>query len=269
MQQPLMDDVLSGHVAIVTGAGRGLGRGGAVGLARRGATVVAVARTESELAKTVALGPAGRIRAAVVDLASPAAVDALVDDVVAEHGHVDILVNNAGMLPFEPFERTTPELWHQVMQVNLHSAYQLTWRLYPAMMARGRGVISNVSSGAGVRPFILETAYCATKYALEGWTKSLALEALDHGVAVTLTTPGAPSKPTSMTEVQFLALPDEARARYADDLDVAEAFAWIGGRADTRLNGRRLDLHGLGKLVRERGFGVGTHDVLQRMDRVA
>jgi NAD(P)-dependent dehydrogenase (short-subunit alcohol dehydrogenase family) len=269
MQQPLMDDVLSGHVAIVTGAGRGLGRGGAVGLARRGATVVAVARTEAELAKTAAMGPAGRIVPVVVDLESPAAVDALVDEVLADHGHVDILVNNAGMLPFEPFERTTPALWHQVMQVNLHSAYQLAWRLYPAMVARGRGVISNVSSGAGVRPFILETVYCATKYALEGWTKSLALEALDHGVAVTLTTPGAPSKPTSMTEAQFLALPDEARARYADDLDVAEAFAWIGGQVDTRLNGRRLDLHGLGKLVRERGFGVSTHDVLQRMDRVA
>jgi NAD(P)-dependent dehydrogenase (short-subunit alcohol dehydrogenase family) len=59
-------------------------------------------------------------------------------------------------------------------------------------------------------------------------TKSIALEALEHGVAVTLTTPGAPSKPTSMTEAEFLALPDEARARYADDLDVAEAFGWLG-----------------------------------------
>jgi NAD(P)-dependent dehydrogenase (short-subunit alcohol dehydrogenase family) len=264
---PLVDDALAGQLAIVTGAGRGLGRGGAVGLARRGATVIAVARTESELERTVALAPPGRVVPSVVDLASPAAVDGLVDRLEAEHGRIDIVINNAGMLPFEPFERTTPELWHRVMQVNLHAAYQLAWRCYPAMAARGRGVISNVSSGAGVRPFILETAYCATKYALEGLTKSIALEALEHGVAVTLTTPGVLSKPTSMTEAAFEALPAEARARYADDLDVAEAFGWIGGRVDTRLNGRRLDLHGLGALVRERGWGVSTVEVLQRVDR--
>ena len=264
---PLADDALQGQLAIITGAGRGLGRGGAVGLARRGATVIAVARSEDELERTAALAPSGRVIPTVVDLGSPEAVDALVDRLLAEYGQVDIVINNAGMLPFEPFERTTPALWHQVMQVNLHAAYQLAWRCYPAMVERGRGVISNVSSGAGVRPFILETAYCATKYALEGLTKSIALEALEHGVAVTLTTPGAPSKPTSMTEAEFLALPDEARARYADDLDVAEAFAWIGAQVDTRLNGRRLDLHGLGALVRERGWGVSTLEVLQRVDR--
>ena len=266
-QTPLSDDALQGQVAIVTGAGRGLGRGGAVGLARRGATVIAVARSRDELERTAALAPEGSVVPTVVDLVDPEAVDLLVDRLEAEYGQVDILINNAGMLPFEPFERTTPDLWHTVMQVNLHAAYQLAWRLYPAMVARGRGVISNVSSGAGVRPFILETAYCATKYALEGLTKSLALEALEHGVAVTLTTPGAPSKPTSMTEAEFLALPTDVRARYADDLDVAEAFAWIGAQVDTRLNGRRLDLHGLGALVRERGWGVSPHEALQRVDR--
>ncbi len=266
-QLPMTDDALQGQVAIVTGAGRGLGRGGAVGLARRGATVIAVARSRDELERTASMAPEGRVLPTVVDLASPDAVDALVDRLEADYGQIDIVINNAGMLPFEPFERTTPELWHQVMQVNLHAAFQLAWRCYPAMVARGRGVISNVSSGAGVRPFILETAYCATKYALEGLTKSIGLEALDHGVAVTLTTPGAPSKPTSMTEAEFLALPDEARARYADDLDVAEAFAWIGGQVDTRLNGRRLDLHGLGALVRERGWGLTTVEALQRVDR--
>ena len=266
---PLRDDALRGQVAIITGAGRGLGRGGAVGLARRGATVLAVARTEAELQRTAAMEPNGTIIPVVLDLASPSAIDAFVDRVLAEYGHVDVLINNAGMLPFEPFERTDPELYASVMQVNLHSAYQLMWRLYPGMQARGRGVISNVSSGAGVRPFILETAYATSKYALEGLTKSLALEALEHGVAVTLTTPGTLSKPTSMTEAQFEALPEEQRKRYADDLDVAEAFGWIGGQSDTRLNGARLDLHGLGALVRERGWGVSSHQVLQRVNRPA
>jgi len=268
-QQPLSDATLKGQVAIVTGAGRGLGRGGAVGLARRGATVIAVARSRGELERTAAMAPAGLVVPTVVDLADPAAVDGLVDQLEAEYGQIDILINNAGMLPFEPFERTTPALWSTVMQVNLHAAYQLAWRCYPGMVARGRGVISNVSSGAGVRPFILETAYCATKYALEGLTKSIALEALDHGVAVTLTTPGAPSKPTSMTEAEFLALPDEQRARYADDLDVAEAFGWLGGQLDTRINGRRFDLHGLGALVRERGWGLSAAEALQRVDRTS
>jgi len=269
VSDPLRDTSLQGQVAIITGAGRGLGRGGAVGLARRGATVLAVARTEKELRRTAALEPSGKIVPVVLDLASPSAIDTFVDAVLADHGDVDILINNAGMLPFEPFEKTDPELYGHVMQVNLHSAYQLMWRLYPRMQARGRGVISNVSSGAGVRPFILETAYATSKYALEGLTKSLALEALEHGVAVTLTTPGAPSKPTSMTEEQFLALPAEQRNRYADDLDVAEAFGWIGGQVDTRLNGARLDLHGLGALVRDRGWSVSSHEALQRVNRTS
>lgn len=261
------DQALAGQLAIVTGAGRGLGRGAAVGLARRGATVLAVARTASELERTRALAPAGRVLSEILDLGDAAAVEAFIERVHVEHGAVDVLINNAGMLPFEPFEATTPELWAQVMQVNLHSAYQLSYRCYRSMIERGRGVISNVSSGAGVRPFILETAYATTKYALEGLTRSLALEALDHGVAVTLTTPGAPSKPTSMTEAQFEALPIEERRRYADDLDVAEAFGWIGAQVDTRLNGHRLDLHGLGALVRERGWGLSVHAAVQRIDR--
>ncbi|MEX2502606.1 MAG: SDR family NAD(P)-dependent oxidoreductase [Trueperaceae bacterium] len=264
---PRSDEALTGQVTLVTGAGRGLGRGAAVGLARRGATVIAAARTASELDRTAALAPSGRVIPVLVDLADPAAVDALVDRTTADHGDVDVLINNAAMLPFEPFERTTPDLWARVMQVNLHAAYQLAWRVYPAMMERKRGVISNVSSGAGVRPFVLETAYVATKYALEGWTKSLALEALPHGVAVTLTTPGAPSKPTSMTEEAFLALAPTERDRYADDLDVAEAFGWLGGRTDTIVNGRRFDLHGLGALVRERGFDLSAHEALQRTQR--
>lgn len=261
------DDALRGRLALVTGAGRGLGRGAAVGLARRGATVVAVARTRDELERTAVLASEGRIVPTVTDLASPAEVERLFNETVAEHGPVEILINNAAMLPFEPFERTGPELWNRVMQVNLHSAHYLAWRAYPGMVERGRGVISNVSSGAGIRPFVLETAYCATKYALEGWTRSLALEALSHGVAVTLTTPGVPSKPTSMSEAEFLALDASDRARYADDLDVAEGFGWIGGTVDVLLNGRRLDLHGLGALIRERGFGATTSEVLQRVDR--
>lgn len=267
MAAHLTDEALAGQVALVTGAGRGLGRGAAVGLARRGATVIAVARTLEELERTADLAPRGMVIPKIVDLAKPQEVEQLYDQVISEYGSLQILVNNAAMLPFESFERTTPELWSQVMQVNLHAAHYLTWCAYPAMMKGGRGVISNVSSGAGVRPFILEAAYCASKYALEGFTRSLALEALPHGVAVTLTTPGLPSKPTSMSEKDFLALDSDQRARYADDLDVAEAFAWIGGQPDVQLNGKRLDLHGLGALVRERGFSVSTADVLQRVDR--
>ncbi|MBA2668152.1 MAG: SDR family oxidoreductase [Trueperaceae bacterium] len=267
MSTPLHDDTLRGQVAIVTGAGRGLGRGGAVGLARRGATVIAVALEADELARTALLAPNGRIVEVALDLGESGAVDGLVDRVLADHGHVDVLINTAAMLPFETFQDTTPELWHRVLQVNLHACYQLAWRLYPAMVERGAGVISSVSSGAGVRPFILETAYVAGKYALEGLMKSLALEALPHGVAVTLTTPGAPSKPTGMTDAEFQALGDDARARYADELDVAEGFAWIAGQVDVALNGRRLDLHGLGALVRARGWGLTTHEALQRVER--
>jgi NAD(P)-dependent dehydrogenase (short-subunit alcohol dehydrogenase family) len=154
---PRTDDALRGQVAIVTGAGRGLGRGGAVGLARRGATVIAVARTSDELERTAAMAP-GPGRPGRGRPGGPAEVDALVDRVLAEHGQIDVVINNAGMLPFETFENTTPELWHRVMQVNLHAAYQLAWRLLPGDGRAWPRRHQQRLLRSRRRPFILETA---------------------------------------------------------------------------------------------------------------
>jgi len=258
---------LTGRVAVVTGAGRGLGRGAAVGLAQRGATVIGVARTRSELQKTASLAAPGVVLPAIVDLADPDAATRFMDEVFDAHGHVDVLINNAAMLRFASFEDTPPDLWRSMMAINVEAAYRLTWVTYPRMVARRRGVICNLSSGAGVRPFVAETAYAATKYAIEGFTKSLALEALEHGVVVVLATPGVRCKPCSVTEAEFLAWPADKRAACADDLDVAEAFAWLGDQTDTLLNGRRFDLHRLAQHVREHGDGLAPYAAIQVADR--
>lgn len=259
------DHALAGQVALVTGAGRGIGRGAVVGLAQRGARVVALARTQEELEYTAELakGASGEVVVRSVDLRDRAQVD----EVLRDSGEVNILVNNAAMLPLKPFEETDPQLWQDTLEVNLHAAYYLAWRCYPAMMKRKVGRIVNVSSGAGVRPFILETAYCASKYAMEGLFKSLALEALPHGVVVTLTTPGKRTKPTSVTEAEYAQLSEAERQQYVDALDFAEAFGYLGAADDLVLSGKRFDLNAISALVRDEGWQVPAWRVLQHAER--
>jgi NAD(P)-dependent dehydrogenase (short-subunit alcohol dehydrogenase family) len=149
----------------------------------------------------------------------------------------------------------------------LEAPYYLSWRVCGEMLRRGRGNIIAVSSTAGVRPFALETAYCAAKYGVEGLFRSLALEVTSRGLVVTLCTPGKTTKPTSMTDAAFAALPAQEQARYASPLVFAEAFGYLAAIADPAAAGRRFDLFALSELIREQGWTVPTWLALQRAER--
>ncbi|MFP4200202.1 MAG: SDR family oxidoreductase [Bacillota bacterium] len=246
---------LKGQVGFVTGAGRGLGRGGAIMMGKFGAKVALVARTRSELEKTRELVEAegGEALVLPVDLRdSQAVIDAL-DTTEKELGPVTALVNNAAVLDLIPFEETDPDIWYRAFDVNIHAAYHAIRHVYPKMVQRGDGSIHNVSSAAGFKGFINESAYCSTKFALEGLSKALALEAMPHNILVTMSSPGIRTKPTSITMEDLDELSEDQVQQWADPVVMGEAFAYLAYTRDLRLAARRYDLYRVSELVRENG----------------
>jgi NAD(P)-dependent dehydrogenase (short-subunit alcohol dehydrogenase family) len=189
-----MSRQLEGRVAVVTGAGRGIGRATAVALAREGADVACVARTASQLAETAALVRAAGRRAQQIeaDIGEPGAPSLIAAKVLAELGAVDILVNNAATVePAGPTATAAPEDWARAVAVNLTGPVRLTLAVLDAMIKQGYGRIVNVSSAAAVPGAIPGlNAYAASKAALEAHTLGLAAELAGTGVTVNIVRPG-------------------------------------------------------------------------------
>jgi NAD(P)-dependent dehydrogenase (short-subunit alcohol dehydrogenase family) len=184
---------LSGQVALVTGGGRGIGRAIAVALAQAGAAVAVLARSTEQLAETVegitAVG--GRAIACPADVTDRAAVEATVASVSRELGPIDLLVNNAGVRgPLGPLAESDPEEWWRCVEVNLRGSLLCSRAVLPGMLARRRGRIVNVASGAGTRAIPHLSAYVTSKAALIRLTENLAAEVQDFGVRVFAIQPG-------------------------------------------------------------------------------
>ena len=184
---------LRDRVAVVTGAGRGLGRSISVRLAQRGADVVLAARTAGDLEATARLvREEGREAVPVpTDVGDPDQVAELARVVLQRFGRVDVLVNNAGIRgPTAPLWETDPADWEQVVRVNLTAAFLCSRAFVPAMIRAGSGSIVNVGSIATVRARAGRVAYAASKSGLAALTRGLAVEAGEHGVRVNMVSPG-------------------------------------------------------------------------------
>ena len=182
-----------GKVAIVTGASSGIGRAVALDLAKRGTTVVAVARRK-ELVEDVAeqcRRTAPDSLAAVVDVSDRGAVEHLCKETLNRHGKVDVLVNNAGIPLRIHVTRLTVEDVEQVMAINFMGSVYATMALLPSMIERRSGHIVNVGSVAGRVGSPRESAYAASKYAMTGWSEVLASDLTGTGVKIHLIVPGA------------------------------------------------------------------------------
>ena len=187
------DEDLTGQVAIVTGGGRGIGRAIAMGLAKAGVSVAVVARSEDQLAETVRQITQLGCRAipVIADVSDPGAVERMVSEVEKSLGSVDLLVNNAGLAgPIGPTWETDPDAWWRCLEVNLRGPMLCSRAVLPGMIARGRGRIVNVASGAGTFAIPYLGAYVTSKTALIRFTEILALEAGQHGVKVFAIEPG-------------------------------------------------------------------------------
>ena len=188
---------LAGQVAVVTGAGRGIGRAVATAFAREGAFVVLAARSAREIASVQrdieAAG--GRALAVATDVRQEPAVAALVTRALAEGGRIDCLVTAAGMAAFGPVADAKTADWDQLMAVNLRGVFLCCRAVLPAMIAQRRGTIINIGSVVTSRTLPGSGAYTAAKYGLLGFSRVLAEEMRAHGVRVGVLSAGATDTP--------------------------------------------------------------------------
>ncbi len=211
---------VDGANVVVTGASSGIGAALAPMLASRGATVGIVARRADRLAQVLercqAHSPASRMW--VADLGDTDGAEALALQAWDEMGGVDVLVNNAAIPKRRKVDALTVDEVRRVMAVNFESPMRMTLALLPRMLERDRGVIVNVSSLGGRIGIPGEAAYCASKFALAGWSESMALDLWHTGVGVRLILPGAIA--TEIWEV-----PDNDAPLYQGPFEPAEDVA--------------------------------------------
>ena len=192
-RRPAAGPQLDGAIAVVTGAGSGIGRATALRLAELGATVHVVDVAGAAAADTRAAVEAqgGRAVDHAVDVSDAAAVDALADRVFTAGGRVDVLVNNAGIACSGPIEAMTTEDWQRVVGVNLLGVGYGVQAFVPRMLERRRpATVVNVASIAGLVPSSGRTAYCASKYGVVGLTRALHAELAPQGIRVAAVCPG-------------------------------------------------------------------------------
>lgn len=184
---------LDGRVGIVTGASSGIGRGIAERLASRGARIVLAARREdrlNEIAHSIE-AKGGEALPVRVDVTRQRDVEALVERTLERYGQIDLLVNNAGIALHRSITELSSDDFERVFAVNLFGLVRCTKAVAPPMLERGRGTIINVSSGAGLMGYAGGTAYCASKHAVNGFSKALYQDLREQGIQVYVVCPGA------------------------------------------------------------------------------
>ena len=191
---------LQGKVALVTGAGKGIGRAVALALAAEGVNVGLLARTDSDLQSLAAEIATHGVKtcSVVADVADRAAMEAAAAQIAQELGPVDILINNAGIGHFAKFMEMEPAQWEHIIQVNLMGTYYATRAVLPDMIARQTGDIINISSTAGQRGAAGTSAYSASKFAVLGLTESLMQEVRKHNIRVSALTPSTVATPLAL-----------------------------------------------------------------------
>jgi NAD(P)-dependent dehydrogenase (short-subunit alcohol dehydrogenase family) len=231
--------------ALVTGGGRGIGRGIALRLAREGWRVAAAARSAEQVAETVELS-GGSVVGITADVSREEDVAEMTARAEGELGGIDLLVNNAGIGgPLAPFLEASPAAWWRTLEVNLRGPYLCCRAVLPGMLARGRGRIVNMASGAGTFPIPNMSAYVASKTALIRLSEQLALEMQGRGIAVFPIRPGVVK--TAMVEEARGAVPQIQRildeGQDVTEEVVAELVLWLAsGKAD-RLSGRLFSVN--------------------------
>ena len=175
---------LAGSIAVVTGSSSGIGLALAGALLETGAEVYGLSRTTTEVA-------GDRFHWIRADVTREEEIDQAFSEVIERHGHVDLLVNNAGFGFFREIETIEPADWKRLIDTNLTAAFLCSRKVVPSMKARRSGMIVNVGSVAGKRGIKGGTAYCASKFAINGFSESLMEELREFGIRVSCINPGS------------------------------------------------------------------------------
>ncbi len=178
---------MSGKIALVTGGGRGIGAAIAQRLADEGARVVVTGRTQTQIDEVARATGGLAIRADFTDRGS---VDDMLARVATDVGRVDVLVNNAGIAVSAALPDVDDQMWDRMMEVNATAAFRLCRALIPPMVEAGWGRVVNLASNAGVSGYRYSAAYCASKHAMVGMTRALAIDLGPTSVTINAVCPG-------------------------------------------------------------------------------
>jgi 3-oxoacyl-[acyl-carrier protein] reductase len=239
--------MLNGEIALVTGASRGIGAAVAQRLSSDGARVIGTATTAEGAARiSEALGRSGG-RGAVLDVASQASIDALIDGIESQEGPVGILCNNAGITRDTLLLRMKEEDWDAVLQTNLASVFRLSKAVLRGMMKARKGRIISIASVVGLTGNAGQANYAAAKAGIVGFSKSLAREVGSRHITVNVVAPGFID--TDMTR----ALSEEQRAGLSTQIplgrlglpaDIAAAVAFLASPEAAYITGETLNVNG-------------------------
>jgi 3-oxoacyl-[acyl-carrier protein] reductase len=239
---------LSGRIAIVTGASRGIGRAIAAQLAARGAHVVAAARGENArgIAEDIAAA-GGRAEHVALDVTEPGATEQVVAGTLERHGRIDILVNNAGIARDQLMLRMKRDDWDAVLATNLTAAFALTQAVLKPMIKQRGGRVICISSVVGQSGNAGQANYAASKAGLIGFAKAVALEVASRGITVNVVAPGLIE--TDMTR----AITDSTREEWASKIplrrlgtpgDIASAVCFLASDEASYITGQVLAVNG-------------------------
>lgn len=242
---------LEGRVALVTGAGRGIGRAIAVALGAAGAAVACAARSRDQVDATAAeiTAAGGRARALGLDVTRREQIVAGVAEVAAALGPVDVLVNNAGMTMEKKTTEVTDEDWDAVLATNLSSMFRCARAVAPGMIALERGKIINIGSMYGVIGVPRYAAYCASKAAVAGLTRSLAAEWARHRIQVNCLAPGyvntdIPREAMADEKTRALFLSKIPARRIGEPEEVGALAVYLASPASDFMTGQTVYLDG-------------------------
>jgi len=225
----IMSRQLDGKVAVITGAGRGIGKIIAKTLAENGATIVAASRTSDEI-ETLATeisdagGKAIAVRTDITDEASVRNLFGVIDE---QFGRVDILINNAGMGIFSHLVDCASEDFDRVLAVNAGGSFLCSREAMKRMIPQKSGYIINISSVLGIRAYVNQGAYTAAKHAVMGLTKTLAIEGQPHGIRASAILPGGVN-----TEMIRQSRPDLNTDELLEPEDIAAAVMYLLSLSD-------------------------------------
>lgn len=248
-----------GSVAVVTGSGRGIGRVISTAFAREGSDLVLAARSEDELVGTAALVEELGRRALVVptDITDAEQVAALGERALAEFGRVDTLIANSGIGgPVAPLWEIEPEDWDETIAVNVRGTYLCCKAFLPGMVERGGGSVVIIGSMTGKRPLPNRTPYSASKMALVGLARTLALDAGPHGIRVNVVSPGpvqgnrirwvvenlAAAKGISEEEAEAELVAASPLGRFVEPQDVASAAIYLASDEARSITGEDMNV---------------------------
>ncbi|MGP0585647.1 3-ketoacyl-ACP reductase [Paenibacillus timonensis] len=216
-----MAQSLQGKVAIITGAARGIGKATAVALAKEGVNVGLIARTESTLKEVAAelQGLGVKVAYAAADIASKEQVEKAVETLKNELGPADILINNAGIATFGTVLEMDPAEWKGIIDTNVLGTYYVTRAVLPQLVEKNSGDIINISSTNGLNGAATSSAYSASKFAVIGFTESLAQEVRRNNIRVSALTPSTVATDLAL---ELNLIKDNNDSKFVQPEDLAE-----------------------------------------------